>query len=184
MLANVNAPRRGGVRRGARQIAREIDMAKQPKANNNRLGIVAGRVEDAPDPVDIHVGRRLRLRRGMLGMSQTQLAQQVGLTFQAIQKYERGENRVSASRLHQFARILDVEIAYFFDDLPAGSARVGRGEPDWLGLPKNEAFELLRAYSALSDQRLRRSFLRLLKDSAAATGAEEMEPRRRSRAGS
>jgi transcriptional regulator with XRE-family HTH domain len=141
----------------------------------------AGRADDAPDPVDIHVGQRLRLRRGLLGLSQTQLAQQVGLTFQAIQKYERGENRISASRLHQFARILDVQVAHFFEDLPAGGPRGPRkNEPDWLGLPKNEAFELLRAYSALPDQRLRRSFLRLLKDSAAAMAPDGGEPVRRS----
>jgi transcriptional regulator with XRE-family HTH domain len=163
------------------------DMAKRPKMNDTKLGIVPPRAEDAPDPVDIHVGRRLRLRRGMLGISQTQLAQHVGLTFQAIQKYERGENRISASRLHQFARILDVPVAYFFEDLPAGGSRRGKGEPEeWLGLPKNEAFDLLRAYSALPDHRLRRSFLRLLKDSVTAMAIEEPEPepRRRSRTGS
>jgi transcriptional regulator with XRE-family HTH domain len=159
-------------------------MAKRPKLKDTKLGVVPPRDEDLPDPVDIHVGRRLRLRRGMLGISQTQLAQQVGLTFQAIQKYERGENRISASRLHQFARILDVAVAYFFEDLPTAGSRPGRGEPEWLGLPKNEAFDLLRAYSALPDHRLRRSFLRLLKDSVTAITVEEPEPRRRSRAGS
>jgi transcriptional regulator with XRE-family HTH domain len=178
MLAECNAnPRQ-------RRRKERHDMAKRPRVNDKKLGIVPPRAEDAPDPVDIHVGRRVRLRRGMLGISQTQLAQQVGLTFQAIQKYERGENRISASRLHQFARILDVPVAYFFEDLPAAGSRPGKGEPEWLGLPKNEAFDLLRAYSALPDHRLRRSFLRLLKDSVGALAVEEPAPRRRSGAGS
>ena len=163
---------------GVGEAPRGEHMAKRPTLNEFKPGIAARRADDAPDPVDIHVGRRLRLRRGMMGVSQTQLAQQVGLTFQAIQKYERGENRISASRLHQFARILDVPVAHFFEDLPTGGAQDPRkGEPDWLGLPKNEAFELLRAYSALPDRRLRRSFLRLLKDSVAATAPDESEPR-------
>src|ERR671933_60590 len=76
----------------------------------------------APHPVDVQVGHRLRLRRAALGLSQTTLAEQVGLTFQAIQKYERGENRTSASRLYQFARILSVPVAYFFEGLPATSS--------------------------------------------------------------
>jgi transcriptional regulator with XRE-family HTH domain len=112
----------------------------------------------------------------MMGISQTQLAEKVGLTFQAIQKYERGENRISASRLHQFAQILGVPVAHFFEDLPAGggSSRAGT-EADWLGLPKNEVFDLLRAYTSLKDDRLRRSFLRLLKDSVAAAAETDGE---------
>ena len=71
-----------------------------------------------PHSVDVHVGAKIRLRRKMLGVSQTELADAVGLTFQQIQKYERGTNRVSASKLFDFARKLDVPISYFFDDLP------------------------------------------------------------------
>jgi transcriptional regulator with XRE-family HTH domain len=117
----------------------------------------------SPHPVDVQVGHRLRLRRAALGLSQTKLAEQVGLTFQAIQKYERGENRTSASRLHQFAQILNVPVSYFFDEPPSkGAASV---EPWLTELSEREIHELLRAYSALRNDRLRRSFLRLLRDS-------------------
>lgn len=70
-----------------------------------------------PDPVDIHVGLRLRMRRSILGISQDKLAKSVGLTFQQIQKYERGTNRVSAGRLYQFAKLLDVPVIYFYEQL-------------------------------------------------------------------
>ena len=70
-----------------------------------------------PNPVDIHVGARLRLRRTLLGMSQDKLGQALGLTFQQIQKYERGANRIGSSRLYQLGQILDVPVSYFFDDM-------------------------------------------------------------------
>ncbi|MDP9128029.1 MAG: helix-turn-helix domain-containing protein, partial [Pseudomonadota bacterium] len=76
-----------------------------------------GRAE-GPDPVDIHVGARLRLRRNLLGLSQEQLGKATGLTFQQIQKYERGTNRMGASRLFQLAQILDVQVSWFFYALP------------------------------------------------------------------
>lgn len=71
-----------------------------------------------PDPIDVHVGSRVRARRNALGLSQTALANQVGLTFQQIQKYEKGANRVGASRLYQFSLILGVDIDYFFEEIP------------------------------------------------------------------
>ncbi len=71
-----------------------------------------------PHPVDTHVGSRLKLRRKLLGVSQTKLGDAVGLTFQQIQKYERGANRVGASRLYQFSQFLDVPVSFFFDDMP------------------------------------------------------------------
>ena len=73
----------------------------------------------APNPVDVHVGSRLRLRRIMLGISQEKLGAELGLTFQQIQKYEKGMNRIGASRLYAISRALDTSIQYFFDDLPA-----------------------------------------------------------------
>ena len=71
-----------------------------------------------PHPVDVHVGSRVRLRRNLLGLSQSKLGDTVGLTFQQIQKYERGANRMGGSRLYQFAQILDVPVSFFFDDMP------------------------------------------------------------------
>ena len=72
-----------------------------------------------PNPIDIHVGSRVRLRRMMLGMSQEKLGESLGITFQQIQKYEKGTNRVSASRLQGIARLLSVPVSYFFEDLAA-----------------------------------------------------------------
>ena len=71
-----------------------------------------------PSLIDLHVGRRLRQRRSLLGMSQEYLGESVGVTFQQIQKYERGSNRIGASRLYQFSIILDISVAYFFEDMP------------------------------------------------------------------
>src|SRR5215204_866273 len=71
---------------------------------------------ETPDPIDIRVGARLRLRRNMLGLSQERLGEAIGLTFQQVQKYERGANRIGASRLHELSRVLDVPVAFFFDD--------------------------------------------------------------------
>jgi transcriptional regulator with XRE-family HTH domain len=83
-------------------------------------------------PVDVHVGARMRQRRTLLGMSQEKLGNAVGLTFQQIQKYERGSNRIGSSRLFEFAKVLDVPVSYFFDEMPsnalAGRPMSGRGK--------------------------------------------------------
>src|SRR5260370_738995 len=76
-------------------------------------------------PVDVHVGARMRQRRTLLGMSQEKLGTAVGLTFQQIQKYERGSNRIGSSRLFEFAKVLDVPVSYFFDEMPS-NALAGR----------------------------------------------------------
>ena len=80
---------------------------------------------EEPNPVDVHVGRRVRLRRKELGISQTHLADGIGLTFQQVQKYERGANRVSASKLYEMARVLRVQIGYFFDGLDDPTSPAG-----------------------------------------------------------
>ena len=72
-------------------------------------------------PVDVHVGLRMRQRRTLLAMSQTKLGDAVGLSFQQIQKYERGSNRIGSSRLFEFAKVLDVAVSYFFDEMPSPS---------------------------------------------------------------
>src|ERR1700754_5359952 len=86
-------------------------------------------------PVDVHVGARMRQRRSLLGMSQTNLGSAVGLTFQQIQKYERGSNRIASSRLFEFAKVLDVPVSYFFDEMPvnalAGRPMSGRRRTDF-----------------------------------------------------
>ncbi len=88
-------------------------------------------------PVDVHVGARMRQRRTLLGMSQEKLGTAVGLTFQQIQKYERGSNRIGSSRLFEFAKVLDVPVSYFFDEMPsnalAGRPVSGRGKKGGFG---------------------------------------------------
>ncbi len=108
-------------------------------------------------PVDAHVGEKLRLRRTLLGMSQTELGNKVELTFQQIQKYERGANRISASKLYMFSELLDVPVSYFFEDLDgsdsvpaAGKNGSGRSEADKL-MTKRETLELVRAYYRIDD---------------------------------
>ena len=79
---------------------------------------------DKPSPIDVHVGSRVRLRRNMLGLSQEKLGGAIGLTFQQVQKYERGANRIGASRLHDLSQVLDVPVSFFFDR-PRRSGRKG-----------------------------------------------------------
>jgi transcriptional regulator with XRE-family HTH domain len=123
-----------------------------------------------PDPVDVHVGKRVRLRRTLLGMSQQELGEALGLTFQQVQKYERGTNRVSSSRLYRLAGSLDVPISYFFEDMPEAAAAHSRPaspepapghEPD--PLAKREILELARAYYRITDVNLRRRLFELVK---------------------
>ncbi|MDI1286234.1 MAG: helix-turn-helix transcriptional regulator [Reyranella sp.] len=129
-------------------------------------------------PVDLHVGVRLRQRRNLLGMSQTKLGEAVGLTFQQIQKYERGTNRVSASRLFEFAKIVDVPVSFFFDEMPA-KARAGRpvsgrggkgfgeaGTPfaqEKDPLVKRETLELVRAYYKIREPGVRKGVYDMVK---------------------
>ena len=130
-----------------------------------------------PNPVDIHVGSRVRLRRTLLGLSQEKLGDAVGLTFQQIQKYERGANRIGASRLFQLCHILDVPISFFFDEMPAGlkttEGQVARGLSEQEQktmeldpLARRETLELVRAYYRISDPRVRKRLFELTKSLA------------------
>src|SRR6476619_1745933 len=96
-----------------------------------------------PNPIDVHVGSRIRLRRTLLGMSQERLAEAIGLTFQQVQKYERGANRVGSSRLFDLSRVLDVTVSYFFDDMPADpdSIPTADGSIGGFGEEKSSSFE-------------------------------------------
>jgi len=132
-----------------------------------------------PNPVDIHVGARLRQRRTLLGLSQEKLGDAVGLTFQQIQKYERGANRIGASRLFQLGKFLDAPVAYFFEDMPAGlttpeaQVTAGLAQRD-KPLPRDpmarrETLEMVRAYYSIGAPRVRKRIFELIKASAAAT---------------
>jgi len=132
-----------------------------------------------PNPIDVHVGARLRLRRTLLGMSQEKLGQAIGLTFQQVQKYERGTNRIGASRLHELAQVLEVPVSYFFADLnlPDGTSLnadapvkppKGLSEPADVfygneAIMRRETLELVRAYLRITDPQLRRRVFELAK---------------------
>ncbi len=121
----------------------------------------------APNPIDIHVGARIRMRRKLLGISQEKLAEQLGLTFQQVQKYERGANRVSASKLFEIARALQSSVAYFFDGLSAtaGTGGVAEGDNTFVHdlVMTPEGLELAALFPRIKRQRVRRKVLELVK---------------------
>jgi transcriptional regulator with XRE-family HTH domain len=139
--------------------------------------VVGADKESRPSPIDVHVGSRIRLRRTLLGMSQERLGEALGLTFQQVQKYERGVNRVGASRLFDLSRVLDVPISFFFDDLPeslastygghltrrtAGFSEMQDGFTDD-ALNRRETLELVRAYYRITDPAVRKRVFDLIK---------------------
>lgn len=117
-------------------------------------------------PVDVHVGKRVRHRRWMVGMTQQQLADKVGIKFQQIQKYETGMNRISASRLWDISDALGVQISFFFEGLDAGARQVDEIEGDILA--DKEALMLVRSYYAIPEAQRRRLFdlAKVLSDAA------------------
>ncbi|MGD8325802.1 MAG: helix-turn-helix transcriptional regulator [Sphingomonadales bacterium] len=121
-----------------------------------------------PDPVDVHVGSRVRLRRTLLGMSQEKLGDALGLTFQQVQKYERGANRIGSSRLFQLSKILDVPVSFFFDDMETASSARGmsdaNAEPfEAEQLARRETLELVRAYYRITEPTVRKRIFELVK---------------------
>ncbi len=139
-----------------------------------------GRGTGIPSPVDVHVGARLRQRRTLLGMNQTNLGDAIGVSFQQTQKYENGANRISASRLFDLSRVLDVPIEYFFDDMPlefaaSSPATEKRGRvkelPSYKPNPmaKRETLELVRAYYKITDPQIRKRLFEMTKAIATAS---------------
>jgi transcriptional regulator with XRE-family HTH domain len=119
-----------------------------------------------PNPVDVHVGQRVRMRRLMVGVTQTQLADQLDLTFQQIQKYEKGTNRVSASKLYAIGQILKVPPEYFFEGLPPiGGSGGGKNKivDETHILTTADGIELVRAFKKIQQKPLRRQVLGLVK---------------------
>jgi transcriptional regulator with XRE-family HTH domain len=133
----------------------------------------------APNPVDKYVGSRVRMRRIMLGMSQEKLGEALGLTFQQVQKYEKGTNRVGASRLQQISEILQVPVSFLFDGGPSGmpnSENFGEGgSPAYISdfLATSEGLALTRAFTRIDDSKLRRSIVELVEQIAAREIAEK-----------
>ncbi|ARJ64398.1 XRE family transcriptional regulator [Magnetospirillum sp. ME-1] len=134
-----------------------------------------------PNPIDVHVGGRLRLRRTLLGLSQEALGEALGLTFQQIQKYERGVNRIGASRLYDLARALDVPVEYFYDEMPcevmAASPRHmahATEEPPEQHIDpmsKRETLDLVRTYYRIGDPNVRKRVYELARALAVHTGS-------------
>ncbi len=137
-----------------------------------------GRGTGKPHPVDVHVGELVRQRRTLLGMTQTNLSDALGLTFQQVQKYERGTNRISASRLCELSRVLDVPIIYFFEGMPPEVAAIPsapkrRGKAKKLPsyapdlMVKRETLEFVRAYYKIKDADVRQQVSQLIRVLAA-----------------
>ena len=151
-------------------------MAKRVRKSSGRMAS-----KGFPNPIDVHVGARIRLRRTLLGINQTALAEAIGLTFQQVQKYEKGANRVSSSRLMDMANALDVSISYFFDEM---SAAVSGQTPSELmraktrpenyqeqdPMARRETLELVRAYYRISDPTVRKRVFELAKAVAKGSG--------------
>jgi transcriptional regulator with XRE-family HTH domain len=129
-----------------------------------------------PNPIDIHVGGRVRMRRMLLGMSQEKLGELLGLTFQQIQKYEKGTNRIGASRLFELSRILAVPVQYFYDEAPsigAADGQEGFAEQSGTGteyvvdfVGSREGIELNRAFLRITNPKVRRSIVELVRSLA------------------
>lgn len=137
----------------------------------------------SPNPVDIHVGGRVRLRRMLVGLSQEKLGDSMGLTFQQIQKYEKGINRIGASRLYKLSQVLDVPVGFFFDGLShaEGSVNAGMAEGDaqaflYEFINTRDGLELNRAFVKISDADVRRSVIKLMR-SLGREAAKDRAPR-------
>ena len=133
----------------------------------------------SPNPIDVHVGSRVRLRRMMLGMSQEKLGESLGITFQQIQKYEKGTNRVGASRLQNISSILNVPVSFFFEDAPGeqADAQTGLAEASSSNyvvdfLSSSEGLQLNRAFVKIGDPKVRRKLVDLVKALAAEAEVE------------
>lgn len=150
-------------------------MAKRQRKSSGRMAS-----KGFPNPIDVHVGSRIRLRRTLLGISQERLADSIGLTFQQVQKHEKGANRVSSSRLVDLANALDVAVPYFFDEMSAGVSAQTPSElmrtkqrpeidQEQDPLAKRETLEFVRAYYKIEDPAVRKRVFELTK--AVAKGA-------------
>lgn len=147
--------------------------------NNNNKNTFSHK-PGSPNPVDIHVGTRLKQRRVLLGISQEKLAEAIGITFQQIQKYERGANRISASRLFQFSKLLNVPVSYFFEKFSESGGTKDNGLSYGLAdnaqeefssknsidediMNRKETLNLLRVYYSVKDEKARKDMLAVLK---------------------
>ncbi|MCK5284725.1 MAG: helix-turn-helix transcriptional regulator [Alphaproteobacteria bacterium] len=133
------------------------------------------KTKGTPDSVDVHVGQRLRIRRSLLGLSQEKLAESIGLTFQQIQKYERGMNRISAGRLYQFSKILSIPISYFYDNIQNISSKelthgLSDSEQEEFNnediMQSKETLDMIRMYYSIKDPEMRKDIFKFIKSMA------------------
>ena len=150
-------------------------------------GIVRGRLSDGtPNPIDLYVGSRVRMRRTLLGMSQEKLASELGVTFQQVQKYERGLNRIGASRLWDLAQVLGVNVDFFYQDIDSETSNKSPrkiyanpelseeiAEFDMDILLRRDVISLLRAYTKIKDSKIQHSVIDLVRALSGETGTEE-----------
>ena len=125
-------------------------------------------MKGAPNPTDVHVGRRIKMRRMMLGMSQSDLGKPCGITFQQVQKYENGKNRVGASRLQQFSKLMDVPVAFFFEGLASSLAKLRSGlhDPAQDLLATRDGLALAKAFMSIKQGALRRAIVHIVEEFA------------------
>lgn len=131
--------------------------------------------EAGPNPVDLHVGHKIRARRNLIGMTQQEMAEATKVTFQQVQKYETGKNRTSASRLFQFARLLETTVDYFFEGLTLSDSKIGiqpgfadNKQSEYTAadddiMNQKETIDLVKTYYAIEDVKLRKNFLKMMK---------------------
>jgi transcriptional regulator with XRE-family HTH domain len=154
----------------ARNANEEDDMP------TGSAGVAEERNARRPNPMDAHVGSRVRMRRMLLGLSQEKLGELLGLTFQQVQKYEKGANRIGASRLFDLSHVLGVPVQYFYDEAPAaiadgfaaGPGMAERGTEPYVAdvLASRDGIELNKAFARIGDARVRRAIVDLVKSLA------------------
>lgn len=164
-------------------------MAEKKKPSAAAARGRRGRASPGPNPIDVHVGHRLRERRTILGLSQQEVGRLLGVTFQQIQKNERGANRMSASRLYEAARALDTSVQYFFDEMPNDVAAYGHKHIQGLAegpvptyqidpLVRRETIELVRAYYDIEDRKLRQNMVSAIRAIGSNSPTALARPRR------
>jgi transcriptional regulator with XRE-family HTH domain len=146
---------------GTACLTASTKQAQPPNLSEERMSI------KLPNPVDVHVGRRVKMRRMMLNLSQSDLGEKSGITFQQIQKYEKGSNRVSAGRLQEFSKVLNVPVSFFFDG-SSNWAKLKSGPDDLTQqlLFTRNGIDLVKAFMSISDKALRRSIVSMVEEIA------------------
>ena len=152
----------------------------EPESDEPEERSARGRGMGKPNPIDVHVGHRLRLRRTLLGLSQQKVGEALGLTFQQVQKYERGANRIGASRLWDLSGVLDCPISFFFEEMTDENAEKGHADAGEHGesrdedpMNRRETLELVRAYYRINGEQVRKRIYELTKSLAAADNPVE-----------